>query len=70
MDKQIKKDIKNGLALDPAMMNQLSAMEQENAAFQPEIDSMEADAANEREIEKMKAAPKPPAAAPKNNTAK
>jgi hypothetical protein len=65
MDKQIKKDIKNGIALDPAMMNQFDAMERENTAFQPEIDSMEADAANEREIEKMKAAPKPPAASSK-----
>jgi len=65
MDKQIKKDIKNGVALDPAMMNQFDAMERENTAFQPEIDSMEADAANEREIEKMKAAPKPPAASSK-----
>jgi len=65
MDKQIKKDIKNGIALDPAMMNQFDAMERENTAFQPEIDSMEADAANEREIEKIKAAPKPPAASSK-----
>jgi len=70
MSKQIKKDIKDGLALDPAMMNQLQAMEQENAAFQPEIDSLEADAAAERELEKMKQAPKPPAPAPKSNGAK
>ena len=70
MDKQIKKDIKNGIALDPAMMNQFDAMERENVAFQPEIDSLEADAANEREIEKMKATPKPPAPAPKSNGAK
>jgi len=69
IEKQIKKDIKSGLALDPAMMNQFDAMERENTAFQPEIDSLEADAANDREIEKMKAAPKPPAA-PKSNTAK
>jgi len=47
------------------MMNQFDAMERENTAFQPEIDSMEADAANEREIEKIKAAPKPPAASSK-----
>ena len=70
MDKQIKKDIKNGIALDPAMMNQLDAMERENAAFQPEIDSIEADAAAERELEKMKQAPKPPAASPKANSDK
>jgi len=69
IDKQIKKDIKTGIALDPAMMNQFDAMEKENTAFQPEIDSMEADAAAERELEKMKQAPKPPAAS-KPNSAK
>jgi len=69
MDKQIKNDIDSGLAIDPAQTNMLDTMTQQNAAFGPELqniqaqdsaerDSQAADANLDREIKKMKASPK------------
>ena len=60
MDKQIKKDIENGIAMDPVEMNILSQKEMENTAYAPEISDAEADADNERKIDLEKAKPKPP----------
>ena len=59
MDKQIKKDIENGIAMDPVEMNILSQKEMENNAYAPEISDAEADADNERKIDLEKAKPKP-----------
>ena len=70
IDKQMRKEIDAGLAIDPAQTNMLDTMAQQNTAFQPEIgeiqaqDSAEreseaADANVDREIKKMKAQPKP-----------
>jgi len=70
MDKQMRKEIDAGLAIDPAQTNMLDTMQQQNTAFQPEIgeiqaqDSAEreseaADDSLEREMQKMKAQPKP-----------
>lgn len=57
IDKQMQVDIDSGLAIDPVQVNMLTDMEQQNKAFQPELQSAEADAAAEREIKKLKSAP-------------
>jgi len=59
MDKQIKGDIDNGLAMNPADMNTFDMMDRQNDAFAPELEAQAADDAQAREIEKMKALPKP-----------
>jgi hypothetical protein len=70
MDKQIRKEIDAGLAIDPAQTNMLDTMAQQNTAFQPEIGEIqaqdsaerEAEAADDgvdREIKKARAMPKP-----------
>ena len=72
IDKQMKGDIASGLAIDPAQQNMLDTMSQQNTALAPEIQSIQADdaaernelaadAAMEREVEKEKSAPKPSA---------
>ena len=72
IDKQMKKEIDSGLALDPADMNALDQMTAANQALAPEIqdaqaqdaaerDSVAQDAAMDREIKKAKAMPKPSA---------
>ena len=58
IDKQMKSYIDTGLAIDPVQVNMLDDLEQQNKAFQPELQSAEADAAAEREIKKLQAAPK------------
>ena len=58
IDKQIQADIDSGMAIDPVQVNMLTDLEQQNKAFQPELQSAEADAATEREIKKLQAAPK------------
>ena len=68
IDKQIKKEIASGLVMDPAEMNSLEQMTQQNSALAPEIQGMQADDSAEREsesadenmereIEKMRSAP-------------
>ena len=57
--KQIQSDIEAGLAIDPVQVNMLTDLEQQNQAFAPELQSAEADAATEREMKKLSAAPKP-----------
>jgi hypothetical protein len=70
IDKQIKGEIASGLAIDPAQTNMMDTMQQQNTAFQPELQDIqaqdsaerEAQAADDnmdREIKKAKAMPKP-----------
>jgi hypothetical protein len=70
MDKQIRKEIDSGLAIDPAQTNMLDTMTSQNTAFQPEIGTIQADdaaerqelaadAATEREVDKAKKMPSP-----------
>jgi len=59
IDKGIKKDIDNGLALNPADMNTLDMMNQQNTAFAPEIRQAEAEASAERDVEAQAAQSKP-----------
>ena len=58
IDKQIKQDIETGIAIDPVQVNMLTDLEQQNKAFQPELQSAENDAAADREMKKLAAAPK------------
>jgi len=67
MDKQIKKDIENGIAMDPVEMNILSQKEMENTAYAPEISDTEADAENDRKIDLEKSKPKPKPASSKGS---
>ena len=70
IDKQMKGDIASGLAIDPAQQNMLDTMSQQNTALAPEIQSIQADdaaernelaadAAVEREVKKERSAPQP-----------
>jgi len=72
IDKQMRKEIESGLAIDPADMNALDQMTAANQALAPEIQDAQAqdaaerdaeaqDAAMDREIKKAKAMPKPTA---------
>ena len=56
IDKQMRKDINTGLAIDPVEVNVLDNMQQQNAALAPEISDMQADAAAERDAEAADAA--------------
>jgi hypothetical protein len=67
MDKQMKKDIESGLALNPIDTNILTQKSLENDAYAPEIANAEADAEAERKIDLEKAKPKP---APKSSSNK
>jgi hypothetical protein len=70
IDKQMKKEIGAGLVPDPKEVNMMDTMQQQNTAFGPEIsniqaqdaaarDAESADANLDREMQKMKAQPKP-----------
>jgi len=70
IDKQMKAEIASGLAIDPAQTNMMDTMQQQNTAFGPEIQNIQAqdaasreaqaaDANLDREMQKMKAQPKP-----------
>lgn len=70
IDKQMKKEIKKGLIADPKDLNMMDQMTQQNSAFGPEISNIQAqdaasreaeaaDANLDREMQKMKAQPKP-----------
>ena len=72
IDKQMKKEIASGLAIDPAETNAMDQLTAANTALAPEIAGMQADdaaereaasadAAMDREIKKAKALPKPSA---------
>ena len=56
IDKQMRKDIDTGLAIDPVEVNVLDNMQQQNAALAPEIQDMQADASAERDAEAADAA--------------
>jgi hypothetical protein len=69
IDKQIKGEIASGLAVDPVQTNMMDTMQQQNTAFGPELQGIQADdsaareqeaadANMEREIERAKAQPK------------
>ncbi|MFZ9204337.1 MAG: portal protein, partial [Candidatus Nanopelagicaceae bacterium] len=70
IDRQMNSEIKSGLAIDPTQTNMMDTMQQQNTAFGPEIQNIQAqdaasreaqsaDANLDREIKKMKAQPKP-----------
>ena len=67
MDKQIAADIDSGVAMNPADVNTFDMMDRQNDAYAPELEAQAADDANSREIEKMKALPKPSPAANKKS---
>ena len=69
MDKQIATDINSGVAMNPADVNTFDMMDRQNDAYAPELEAQAADDANSREIEKMKALPKP-SPAPNNKSDK
>ena len=66
-DKLMKKEINKGLVMDPIDMNTFDTMDRQNDAFAPELEAQSAEDDHKREIEKIKAAPKP-AAKPSNST--
>jgi hypothetical protein len=63
LDKQMKKDIKSGIAIDPSDSMALDTMSRQNDAFAPEIQDAQAEVDAQRaldaEKEKAKLAPKP-----------
>ncbi len=63
IDRQMKKDIKSGIAIDPSDSMALDTMARQNDAFAPEIQDaqaeIDAERALEAEKEKAKLAPKP-----------
>ena len=73
IEKQIKQDIDTGMALNPVDVTSFDMMDRQNDAFAPEIeaqsqedqaaiDQKQADDDHKKEMQKMKAAPKPKAA--------
>jgi len=71
IDKQMKKEIASGLAIDPAETNAMDQLSAANTALAPEIQAQQADdaaereaasadAAMDREIKKAKAMPSKP----------
>jgi len=70
IDKQIKTEINSGLVMNPKDVNMFDTMDRQNTSFQPELQNIQADdsaareaeaadASLDREMEKMKAQPKP-----------
>ena len=51
IDKQMRKEIDQGLVMDPKEVNSLEQMSQQNSAFAPEIQGIQADDSAEREAE-------------------
>jgi hypothetical protein len=56
IDKQMRKEIDSGLALNPADTNNLDLMDRQNSAMQPEIQSMQAADSFERDQQSADAA--------------
>lgn len=67
IEQQMNKEIELGMVMSPTEINTFDTMDRQNDAFAPEIDAQNAEDDHKREIEKMKAAPKP-AAKPSNST--
>ena len=77
LDKQMASEIESGLAMDPVDVTTLDTMDRQNVAYQPEIDAAaqdnqavldqaRADDDHKKEMQKIKATPKPaPASASK-----
>jgi len=74
IDKQIKQDIDSGMALNPVDVNSFDMMDRQNDAYAPEIeaqsqedqaaiDKAQAEDDHKKELQKIKAAPKPKASA-------
>ena len=70
IDKQIKQDIDTGMALNPVDVNTFDMMDRQNMAFEPEIatqqqqdqaaiDKAQSDDDHKKELQKIKAQPKP-----------
>ena len=70
IDKQIKQDIDTGMALNPVDVNTFDMMDRQNMAFEPEIatqqqqdqaaiDKAQSDDEHKKELQKIKATPKP-----------
>ena len=53
------REIESGLVMSPADVNTFDTMDRQNAAFQPEIEKELADDEHQKELEKIKSAPKP-----------
>ena len=82
LDKQMNAEIESGLAMDPIDVTTLDTMDRQNIAYQPEIDAAaqdnqavldqaRADDDHKKELQKIKAQPKPVAASaskPKKTT--
>tara|TARA_B100000579_G_scaffold147614_1_gene119759 strand:+ start:1778 stop:3499 length:1722 start_codon:yes stop_codon:yes gene_type:complete len=82
LDKQMNAEIESGLAMDPIDVTTLDTMDRQNVAYQPEIDAAaqdnqavldqaRADDDHKKELQKIKAQPKPVAASaskPKKTT--
>ena len=73
IEKQIQQDIDSGMAMNPVDVTNFDTMDRQNAAYAPEIeaqsqedqaaiDQAQADDDHNKEMQKMKAAPKPKAA--------
>ena len=71
MEKQMQAEIESGLAIDPKQTNMMDTMQQQNTAFSPELQDIQAqdsaareaeaaDAGVDREVDKAKRMPKPP----------
>ena len=67
IEQQMNKEIELGMVMSPSEINTFDTMDRQNDAFAPEIDAQNAEDDHKREIEKIKAAPKP-AAKPSNST--
>jgi hypothetical protein len=63
MDKQMKKDVKDGIVISPADSTSLDLMDRQNSSLAPEIQDAQAEVDSQRaleaEKEKLKLAPKP-----------
>tara|TARA_B100000945_G_scaffold191883_1_gene154124 strand:- start:1691 stop:3376 length:1686 start_codon:yes stop_codon:yes gene_type:complete len=67
IEQQMNKEIELGMVMSPTEINTFDTMDRQNDAFAPELEAQSAEDDHKREIEKMKAAPKP-AAKPSNST--
>ena len=70
MDKQMSGEIESGLTMDPIDVTHMDTLERQNIAYQPEIDAssqdnqavldqQRADDDHKKELQKIKAQPKP-----------
>jgi len=67
IEQQMNKEIELGMVMSPTEVNTFDTMDRQNDAFAPELEAQSAEDDHKREMDKMKAAPKP-AAKPSNST--